>query len=144
MMTTYKGVVYPWQCDHMGHMNIQHYAAKFDEATWQFFGSIHMSPDYLRTANRGMVAVDQKTKYKMEVIAGDIVDITTAVLEIREKSIRFLHIMKKTNSGELVAETEFIGVHIDTITRKSCAFAEDVRNAAAKCIPQGDAAGSCG
>ncbi len=21
-METYRGVVYPWQCDHMGHMNV--------------------------------------------------------------------------------------------------------------------------
>ena len=28
---TYRGVVYPWQCDHMGHMNVMWYAGKFDE-----------------------------------------------------------------------------------------------------------------
>jgi acyl-CoA thioester hydrolase len=29
---TYKGTVYPWQCDHIGHMNIMRYVSKFDEA----------------------------------------------------------------------------------------------------------------
>lgn len=28
---TYRGVVYPWQCDHMGHMNAMWYVGKFDE-----------------------------------------------------------------------------------------------------------------
>jgi acyl-CoA thioester hydrolase len=32
---TYRGTVYPWQCDHMGHMNVMWYVAKFDEASWQ-------------------------------------------------------------------------------------------------------------
>jgi len=31
---TYRGIVYPWHCDHMGHMNVMWYVAKFDEATW--------------------------------------------------------------------------------------------------------------
>ena len=31
---TYRGVVYPWDCDHMGHMNVMRYVGKFDEATW--------------------------------------------------------------------------------------------------------------
>ena len=30
---TYRGTVYPWQCDHVGHMNIMWYVGKFDEAT---------------------------------------------------------------------------------------------------------------
>ena len=34
---TYRGTVYPWQCDHVGHMNIMWYVGKFDEATWHLF-----------------------------------------------------------------------------------------------------------
>ena len=30
---TFRGVVYPWHLDHMGHMNVQFYTARFDEAT---------------------------------------------------------------------------------------------------------------
>ena len=26
---TYRGTVYPWHCDHVGHMNIMWYAGKF-------------------------------------------------------------------------------------------------------------------
>ena len=28
---TYRGTVYPWHCDHMGHMNVMWYVGKFDE-----------------------------------------------------------------------------------------------------------------
>jgi len=119
----------------MGHMNVQYYAAKFDEATWQLLGALGLTPTYLRNTNRGMVAIDQKTKYKREVIAGDTVEICSDVLEIREKSIRFVHIMKKTESGEVVAESEFTGVHIDTVTRRGFVFPEEVVAAVAKLIP---------
>lgn len=31
-LVTYVGTVYPWQCDHVGHMNVMWYVGKFDEA----------------------------------------------------------------------------------------------------------------
>lgn len=37
---TYRGTVYPWQCDHVGHMNIMWYVGKFDAAC-EFVG-VHM------------------------------------------------------------------------------------------------------
>jgi hypothetical protein len=27
---SFRGVVYPWHCDHLGHMNVQHYVGMFD------------------------------------------------------------------------------------------------------------------
>jgi len=32
MEVTYRGTVYPWHCDHVGHLNRMWYAGKFDEA----------------------------------------------------------------------------------------------------------------
>jgi acyl-CoA thioester hydrolase len=30
LIETYRGAVYPWHCDHMGHMNVMWYVGKFD------------------------------------------------------------------------------------------------------------------
>jgi len=121
-LLTYKGTVYPWHCDHVGHMNVMWYVGKFDEATWQFFGTLGLSPSTLRSANRGMAAVDQHISYIKELHAGDIVSVRTALLEIKEKSIRFTHEMTNDETGEVVARTTLKGVHLDTLARKSCAF----------------------
>jgi acyl-CoA thioester hydrolase len=51
---TFQGVVYPSQCDHMGHMNVMWYTGRFDEATWQLFGHIGVTPSYMRGHKRGM------------------------------------------------------------------------------------------
>ena len=37
LIESYRGAVYPWHCDHMGHMNVMWYVGKFDEATWNLF-----------------------------------------------------------------------------------------------------------
>jgi acyl-CoA thioester hydrolase len=140
MIETYRGVVYPWQCDHMGHMNVQFYAEKFDTATWQLLAAVRMTPEYLRGANRGMVAVEQKTRYRAEVVAGDVIEIRSSILEVKGKSMRFRHVMTKSGSHEVVSVTEFVGVHIDTVTRKSCEFEELIYGAAAGMIEAGGGA----
>jgi acyl-CoA thioester hydrolase len=124
---TYRGTVYPWQCDHVGHMNIMWYVGKFDEANWNLFARIGLTPTYLRESGRGMAAVEQIISYKRELLAGDIVVVGSAVLEIRDKSIRFRHEMRNAETGEIAAICEITGVHMDRQARKSIAFAETIR-----------------
>jgi len=119
---TYRGAVYPWHCDHMGHMNVMWYVGKFDEATWQFFFRLGLTPSFLRENGRGMAAVEQTIQYKREPVAGDLVTIHSSLVELKEKSIRFLHEMRKDDSGEVVATTTLVGVHLDTSVRRACAL----------------------
>jgi len=123
---TYRGTVYPWQCDHVGHMNVMWYAGKFDEATWQYFATFGLTPSFLREQGRGMAAVRQNIAYKRELRPGDVVTIRSGVLEIREKAIRFFHEMRNDETGEIAATTEMSAVHLDTVRRKSCPFPEQV------------------
>ena len=81
---TYRGAVYPWQCDHVGHMNIMWYVGKFDEANWNLFARLGLTPSYLRQSGRGMAAVQQNIAYKRELLAGDIVEVRSRLLELRE------------------------------------------------------------
>ena len=126
MIETYRGLVYPWNCDHMNHMNVQFYVAKFDEATWQLFAYLGITTPYMKSNNRGMVALEQNIKYKRELISGDAIFIKSKIIQIEEKKIRFIHEMYNMDKNEIAAETELLGMHIDTSIRKSCKFPEDV------------------
>jgi acyl-CoA thioester hydrolase len=123
---TYRGAVYPWQCDHMNHMNVMSYAGKFDEATWNLLGSFGLTATMLRQTGLGIVAVKQETAYKRELLAGDTVTIRSGISEVREKAIRFFHVMTNNESGEVAALTVLTGVQIDAKTRKACALTDDV------------------
>jgi acyl-CoA thioester hydrolase len=127
---TYKGIVYPWQCDHMGHMNVMWYTGKFDEATWSLFAELGITPSYLREQQRGMVAVQQVISYKQELLAGDVIEICSQVLEVSEKVIRFQHEMRNVERNEVAAVCELTGVHLDRQTRKSCPLPPAMRAAA--------------
>jgi acyl-CoA thioester hydrolase len=135
-IVTGLSVVYPWQCDHMGHMNVMWYTAKFDEATWHLLALIGLTPSYLRDQKRGMVAVHQETSYKRELVAGDLISIHSGVLEIREKVVRFYHEMLKVETRELAAKTILTGVHLDTETRKSCPFPAEILERGRRLVSQ--------
>jgi acyl-CoA thioester hydrolase len=107
-------------------MNVMWYVGKFDEATWQFFNALGLSPHYLRSASRGMAAVEQHISYIQELHAGDVVTIRTTLLEFKEKSLRFAHDMTNDESDVVVARTTLKAVHLDTVARKSCAFVESI------------------
>ena len=130
LSATYCGTVYPWQCDHVGHMNIMWYVGKFDEANWNLFARIGLTPTYLRESNRGMAAVQQNITYRRELLAGDIVEVKSVLLEIRDKSIRFRHEMRNAETGEIAASCEITGVHMDRQARKSAAFTDAIRKLA--------------
>jgi acyl-CoA thioester hydrolase len=125
-MLTYRGAVYPWHCDQMGHMNVMWYVGKFDEATWNLFAAMGLTTAFLRESKRGMAAVQQNITYRRELLAGDTVTVHSAFLEIRDKVARFVHEMRHAESGELAALCMLTGVHIDAVARKSCAFPEDI------------------
>ena len=129
---TYRGAVYPWHCDHMGHMNVMWYVGKFDEATWHLFTLLGLTPTFLRENARGMAAVEQNIAYKRELHAGDIVSVYSRVLEIKDKALRFEHEMRKDDTAEVAATTVLTALHLDTVARKACAFPQAVRDRVAK------------
>ena len=119
---TYRGMVHQWHCDHMGHMNVMWYVGKFDEATWNLGALMGMTSQYLLEAKRGMAAVEQRISYRREALVGDIILVRSAVLELRPKSVRFVHEMYRGDGGDHLATMMVTGVHLDLTVRKSTQF----------------------
>jgi len=115
-------------------MNVMWYVCKFDEATRHLFNAIGITPAFVRENRRGMAAVEQTIQYKRELLAGDVVTIHSRLEEIRDKSVRFTHEMRKADTDEVAATTTITGVHIDTVARRACGFPERVREKGAALI----------
>lgn len=131
-METYRGTVNQWELDHMGHMNVRFYVAKFDEGTWQLFGALGLTPEWLRSHSRGMAAVEQNIWYLTELTGGDLISIESRVLDVTAKAVRFRHEMIATATGEQAAATELVAVHIDTQARRAVPLPAFVRVRAAE------------
>ena len=136
-LTTHRGIVYPWQCDHNGHMNVMWYVGKFDEATWCLFADMGLTPNYLRGSRRGMVAVEQHLTYKRELFAGDNLIISSRVLGVTNRFVRFEHSMWSNREEPVAAIATLTGVHIDADKRSACPFPAHVRQDLEAAINEG-------
>jgi acyl-CoA thioester hydrolase len=129
-IVTYRGAVYASHCDHIGHMNIASYGAKFDEANWVLFCEIGLTPSYLRSERHGMAGVQQNIAYSKELFAGDVIEIRSGVLEVTDKRLRVRHEMRNLETGDLCATCEITAVHLDKQVHRACPFPATVRAAA--------------
>jgi acyl-CoA thioester hydrolase len=121
-ITTYRGTVYPWHCDHMGHMNVMWYVGKFDEAAWNLLLEIGLTPSYLRSQGRGMAALKQSIEYKRELHAGDVVQVRSSIVGLGEKILTVRQTMIHIEEDVVAATMEAVAVYLDTRLRKAIAF----------------------
>ena len=115
-LVTFIGVVHPWMCDVMGHMNVRYYAGMFDDASFQLLGHIAGKiPD----EGFGWADVRSTMEHKKEVPAGDLLTIRSQVLKVGRSSITFRQIMAGSLDGDLRAINETTSVCFDKIARHS-------------------------
>ena len=126
-LITYRGTVYPYQCDHMGPMNVMWYAGKFDEACWQLLSTYGLTPSRMRREGIVMAAVEGHIVYKKELTAGDVISVRSEIVDIGKKSVRMAHEMRNDDTGDVVASMIIVGVHLDAVSRKACPLPADVR-----------------
>ena len=68
-----------------------------------------------------------------------MVTIRTAIIEVRQKSVRFVHEMRRGDLGDLLATMVVTGVHIDGVGRRATAFDKQI-HAKAEAMKTPDAA----
>lgn len=124
---SYKGVVYPWHCDHMGHMNVMWYMGKFDEAAWSFISETGLTMSKMREEEKGIVAAEHKLQYFKECLAGDLLTIKSHLLSISDKTMTMKHEMFFTETGDAVASAELICIYFDKKIRRAISFSDEIR-----------------
>lgn len=132
---TYRGFVYPWCIDHVGHMNVQSYTGRFDEASWHFLARLGMTPTFLAAQDRGLVALDQRVQYRREVHAGSLLEIGTELLAVGGKTLRYLHRMRDSETAEEVATMDLLVGYLDKSTRRLAPLPEVVAARAREVLP---------
>jgi acyl-CoA thioester hydrolase len=115
---TYRGFVYPWCIDHVGHMNVQSYVGRFDEASWHLLARLGLAPSFLAAQNRSLVALDQRLRYRREVLAGSLLHVESELLECHAKTLRYRHCMHNSETVDEVASMELLVGYLDKQSRR--------------------------
>jgi len=125
--TTYLGVVHPWLCDSMGHLNVRHYVGMFDDANTHFLASLGWDPQSARSTGQGWADVRGEIDYLTEVVAGSLVEIRSGVAAVGKKSLTVESQMLGRPSGEIHARMRSVMVHFDLGARKAISLPSELR-----------------
>lgn len=135
-MLTFRGVVYPAQCDAMGHMNIQHYVAAFDQAMWHLVHALGYDPGWQRSRGEGWADVRHEIDYERELAAGRLFSIKSTVSAIGRTSLTIDHAML-TADGDVAARMRMRSVYFDLAGRKSKVLPDNIRTQASAMMKSG-------
>ncbi len=116
--------------DYNGHMTEAAYLTAFGWATDELFRFIGDDESY-RAGGHSYYTVETHINYYQECSVGDPLRVTTQVLGADEKRLHFFHQMYHDDSGELLATTEQMLLHVNTDTTKTCPTREPVSGAVA-------------
>jgi len=123
----YRGVIYPWQCDSIGHFTTRFYMAMFDEAAWHFLYEAGFDTKLMKERHIGWADVLHQIEYKKELHDGDLVIIEGSPLHIGDKSIKYKLEMKRVDSDDCCARLTATSVQFDLKHRVAIPVIPEVR-----------------
>lgn len=126
-MEAFRGVVYPWHCDHLGHMTVMHYVGLFDQAGWHLLSALGFTWEAMKAKGQTFVDAKHTIEYKAEQKVGSLIVIDSAATRLGEKSLTFKHRMRNIETGVLAATSEIACVYFDMTTRRAIAIPADLR-----------------
>ena len=126
---TFRSMVYPWHCDHQGHMNTMHYVGMFDTAFWHHLSALGFTRAFMQEQRTGFFDVKDTIEYHAEQPPGSLLKIDSALVHIGTTSIAAFHRMWNTESGALAATSEKVTVYASLDTRRKMPLPEALRRA---------------
>lgn len=123
----YRTMVMPAHCDVYGHMNVRHYSAFFDDASWHFPNLAGFSLGDMLAKGMGTVVATLTIDFVHEIKAGELVLIKGAMTRVGTKSFSYELRLYEAESMTLCATQKSVEVCFDTAKRQSVPLPEDVK-----------------
>lgn len=124
---THRAVVFPWHCDHIGHMNVRWYGHFFDDAGFHLWAIKALPQSALHARGQGLVVAGNRIDFVHEMVAGDLAVVRSAFVRLGGRSVTSASRMYRAETGRLCATLESVEVFFDPETRKSAPMPGDVR-----------------
>ena len=111
-------MVYPWHCDHQGHMNTMHYVGMFDTAFWHHLSALGFTRKFMQEHRTGFFDVKDTIEYHAEQAAGSLIVIDSGLVKIGNTSVVAFHRMHNAETGDLAATSEKVTVYTNLDQRR--------------------------
>jgi len=127
LMSTYRGIVLPGECDASGFMTTRHYVARFSDGAAHVWNQVGV--DFKEGYQRGLgtVAVEDFISYRRPLRAGDAILLKSYVRHVARKTMSFAHLVFNAASGRIAATVEATAVLMDLDQRRATEFDPQIR-----------------
>jgi acyl-CoA thioester hydrolase len=134
---TLRRTVAPADCDHLGHMNIQHYLAAVGDGMFALMARLGLGREEIQRRQMAFVAVRAETDFQRELGAGDVIALESTVLKLGGRSATFHHRLRNAATDALAMSTALTCVLLDLGTRQATDIPDDLRSAVTKLFTLG-------
>lgn len=124
---TFRGVVFPWHCDAMGHMSVQHQMPLLDNAVYHLLGFFGPAAGEVDGRNAGWADVSHEIRYLHELVAGDLLVLASGILSVGRSSLRHRTILSRRPDAEPCTILEGVTVRFDLDARKATPLSDRER-----------------
>ncbi len=70
LIETYRGVVFPWEVDMVGHLTVAYYFERLEDATLGLLDAIGLGADYMERERHACLTVDCYVRYVPRPVRG--------------------------------------------------------------------------
>lgn len=129
MMETGRGTLDRWECDEYERLATRFYMRRFSDAGGNLLAGSEIDPQQQRAHKIGSAVLDYTVDILQPLRLGDAFYVRTGVLEIREKTWRFCHMLCRSHDDALIARGEVLAVCFDLEKRKAMSIPAPLRAA---------------
>ena len=135
---SYRALVLPAQCDHIGHMNVRWYAHHFDEAGFQIWTVADVRQSEMRERGIQVVVARIEIDFLREMVAGTSILVRGGFTYVGTKSVTHVAKMYDADNNDICAIQETVEVFFDPKTRKPTAMPDDFKQRLSALIVEAD------
>ena len=134
LLIIYRGVVYPAQCDAMGHMNTPHYVAAFDQSMWHLVAACGYRTAWIQERGEGWADVKYVLEFRQELKAGELFHVASSVVQLGKSTLVSRHEIFHTDSERIAASADMTSVYFDLKNRTSKPLPAEIREKSASLL----------
>lgn len=134
LIRTSTGRIQSGDLDEFGRLGICGTVHKFTDSSVQIGAAIGLTADYIKTGRRGFSTFEFRVRISGALGLGDRYETRTGIAHLGNSSLRFLHVMSDTKTGQEVARLGQFGVTLDLDKRRPAALEPELRARAEKLV----------
>lgn len=123
---TYRGAVNAWECDFMGHMNVQFYIGKSMEATGFLRQMLGLSPAAIRARRFTLIPAEDRVQFRRELRAGDVFTMASGIRGLAADAIDTYTEVRSIETDQIAAIVDRRLVAMDTRQGIRIGLPEDI------------------